>query len=403
MKIPLASSGLRNIDIDIATEVLKSGNLTMGKYVKEFEIAMAKYLKVKEFVMVNSGSSANLVMLEALLRPTQSPPMLHPGDSVLVPAVAWPTTIWPVIQLGLNPVFVDIDPTTLSLDLNAAQNLIDSSGINIRAIFPIHPLGHCITSAELEIFVSKNNLILINDTCESLGSWDNSKHAGTSGIAGSFSFYFSHHITTMEGGGVATNSSDFADDLRSMRSHGWSRDRTDSAKWNKDKSTNDSKFLFVSTGFNIRPMEIQAAIGLSQINDIDNFVSRRRFIATSIYNSLKGTDLSVIGEKRIINRSLQNSHSWMLVPILVNGNDANERKSKIILKLNELEVETRPVLTGNFLAQPAIQRITKHNMNPNDFKNASYIEKSAFLVGAHHDLKDDQIEYLCESLKSSIY
>ena len=100
MKIPLASSGLRDCDIEIAIEVLKSGNLTMGKYVKEFESAMAKYLKVKDFIMVNSGSSANLVMLEALLRPTQVQPSLHPGDSVLLPAVAWPTTIWPVIQLG---------------------------------------------------------------------------------------------------------------------------------------------------------------------------------------------------------------------------------------------------------------------------------------------------------------
>jgi CDP-6-deoxy-D-xylo-4-hexulose-3-dehydrase len=403
MKIPLASSGLRDRDIEIAIEVLKSGNLTMGKYVKEFELAMAKYLKVKDFIMVNSGSSANLVMLEALLRPTQVQPSLHPGDSVLVPAVAWPTTIWPVIQLGLNPIFVDIDPITLALDLKAAQNLIDTSGINIRAIFPIHPLGYCIPNEDLEAFVLKNKLILINDTCESLGSWENSTHAGTTGIAGSFSFYFSHHITTMEGGGVATNDLDYADDLRSMRSHGWSRERRDAAKWSKEKSTNDSKFLFVSTGFNIRPMEIQAAIGLSQINDIDKFVSRRRHIAKSINSSLAGTDLTVIGSEMLTKPALEKSHSWMLVPILVNGSNASERKSKIISNLNKLGVETRPVLTGNFLAQPAIQRITKHNMNPNDFEKASYIEKSAFLVGAHHDLTDDQIEYLCESLKSSNY
>jgi len=403
MKIPLASSGLRDCDIEIAIEVLRSGNLTMGKYVKEFELAMAKYLKVKDFIMVNSGSSANLVMLEALLRPTQVQPSLHPGDSVLVPAVAWPTTIWPVIQLGLNPIFVDIDPITLALDLKAAQNLIDTSGINIRAIFPIHPLGYCIPNMDLEAFVLKNKLILINDTCESLGSWENSTHAGTTGIAGSFSFYFSHHITTMEGGGVATNDLGYADDLRSMRSHGWSRERSDAAKWSKEKSTNDSKFLFVSTGFNIRPMEIQAAIGLSQIKEIDSFVNRRRHIAKSIHNSLNGTDLTVIGAETLTRPELEKSHSWMLVPILVNGSNASERKSKIISNLNKLGVETRPVLTGNFLAQPAIQRITKHNMNPKDFENASYIEKSAFLVGAHHDLNDGQIEYLCESLKSSNY
>jgi len=401
MRIPLASSGLREIDIQKAIEVLKSGNLTMGNYVKEFEAAMSEYLQVKNFIMVNSGSSANLVMLEALLRPTKSAPQLHPGDSVLVPAVAWPTTIWPIIQLGLNPIFVDIDPKTLALDLDLAQNLIDNSRINIRAIFPIHPLGLSISGSKLEEFVNKNDLILISDTCESLGSWDNLGHAGTQGIAGSFSFYFSHHITTMEGGGIATNNDDYADDLRSMRSHGWSRDRSDSAHWTKEKSTNDAKFLFVSTGFNIRPMEIQAAIGLSQVSEIDRFVNRRRLIARSIHTALQGTDLSVIGSERLINPELERSHSWMLVPILVNGTNAIERKGEIINKLNNLGVETRPVLTGNFLAQPAIQRITKNNMSPKEFVNATYIENCAFLVGAHHDLSDSQIEFLCTALKSS--
>jgi CDP-6-deoxy-D-xylo-4-hexulose-3-dehydrase len=125
---------------------------------------------------------------------------------------------------------------------------------DIRAIFPIHPLGKAINPESLENFVSKNKLVLVNDVCESLGSWVGTKHAGTAGYGGSFSFYFSHHITTMEGGGVATNDSEFADDLRSIRSHGWSRDRTDAKAWQEDVSNNDAKFLFVSTGFNVRPL-----------------------------------------------------------------------------------------------------------------------------------------------------
>ena len=200
MRVPLASSGLRESDIELVNQVLRSGNLTMGSEVKKFEKLMCEYLKVKHFVMVNSGSSANLLMIEALLRPTKSKPKLYPGDGILVPAIAWPTTIWPVIQLGLIPLFVDVDPKTLALDLFKAQDLIDSSRIPVAGIFPIHPLGYSIPPSSLDSFAKKNNLLLINDVCESLGSWSEGLHAGTSGVAGSFSFYFSHHITTMEGG-----------------------------------------------------------------------------------------------------------------------------------------------------------------------------------------------------------
>jgi CDP-6-deoxy-D-xylo-4-hexulose-3-dehydrase len=400
MRIPLASSGLRQQDINAAIQVLESGNLTMGVQVKEFERKMAKYLGTKHFIMVNSGSSANLLMIEALLRPSKSRSRLSPGDSILVPAIAWPTTIWPLIQLGLNPVFIDVDPDTLAIDLLRAQDLIDQSGIPIHGIFPIHPLGYAIPPSRLEEFCEHNELILINDVCESLGSWSEGKHAGTSGIAGSFSFYFSHHITTMEGGGIATNEDDLADDLKSMRSHGWSRDRSDSATWNERKSANDAKFLFVSTGYNVRPMEIQAAIGSLQIDSIDEFVSRRRFIAESVCKALTGTGLSVIGSNSISNPSTEKNNSWMLIPIKVTGPNAGLRKTEILKKLEVLEIETRPVLTGNFLAQPALQRITKNAANPTSFQVATEITDSAFLVGAHHDLTKSQIDFLCESLKS---
>lgn len=401
MRVPLASSGLRKADIDAVMRVLESGNLTMGEEVKNFEAKMSNYLGVKHFVMVNSGSSANLLMIEALMRPAVSRPRLNLGDSVLVPAIAWPTTIWPLIQLGLNPLFVDVDPETLALDLVAAQQLIDSSRIPVRGIFPIHPLGYAIPPSELEKFTSRNELILINDVCESLGSWSEGKHAGTTGIASSYSFYFSHHITTMEGGGVATDDDDLADDLRSMRSHGWSRDRSDVSIWNGQVSNNDSKFLFVSTGYNVRPMEIQAAIGSLQITEIDTFVSKRREIARRVCHSLSGTELSVIGEGAFQSDETLRTNSWMLIPIQVKGVNVAERKKQILEKLASLEIETRPVLTGNFLSQPAIQRITRHSVDPKSFVVATEITESAFLVGAHHDLTEEQISFLCSSLKDA--
>ena len=399
MRVPLASSGLRELDIELVNEVLRSGNLTMGSEVKKFEKLMCEYLRVKHFVMVNSGSSANLLMLEALLRPTKSKPRLNPGNGILVPAIAWPTTIWPVIQLGLIPLFVDVDPRTLAIDLTRAQELIDESRIPVAGLFPIHPLGYAIPPSRLDSFVERNNLILINDVCESLGSWNEGLHAGTSGTAGSFSFYFSHHITTMEGGGIATNNSELADDLRSMRSHGWSRDRLDVKEWTAEISDTDSKFLFVSTGYNVRPMEIQAVIGSSQIKDIDSFVKRRRTIARKVNTSLSGTGLKVIGSEALSGEINEESHSWMLIPIYVSGDAAAQRKKMILEALELKGIETRPVLTGNFLAQPAIKRITRYAIDSKAFTVAQDITDKAFMVGAHHDLTDDQIDFLCHSLK----
>ena len=399
--IPLASSGLRKGDIDQIVRVLESGNLTMGKEVQKFENQMAKYLGVKHFVMVNSGSSANLLMIEALLRPTKSPPRLHPGNGILVPAIAWPTTVWPLIQLGLNPIFVDINPETLALDLNSAQSLLDTSGISVRGIFPIHPLGLALSHEKLLAFADKNDLLLISDVCESLGSWVEGSHAGVSSLVSSFSFYFSHHITTMEGGGVATDDDEIADDLKSMRSHGWSRDRSDAAEWAKSSTVTDAKFLFVSTGYNVRPMEIQAAVGCSQLLSLDDFVARRAWVARQVSEALAGTCMSIIGQEHIGLTNSRPTHSWMLLPIRVSGDDFRAKKERILASLRESGVETRPVLTGNFVAQPAVQRILKQSLSPELFPQANAISHSTFLVGAHHDLTDEQVSALCQALVSA--
>ena len=401
MKISLASTGLRDEDIAAAVEVLNSGNLTMGKQVRDFEQSMAQYLQVDHFIMMNSGSSANLAMFEALMRPTSGNPYLEVGDLVLVPVIAWPTTIWPVLQLGLKPIFIDVDPETFAIDLLKAQDFIDKSSEHVRAIFPIHPLGRAIDPTKLKGFVEKNDLVLINDVCESLGSWTGTQAAGTSGLGGSFSFYFSHHITTMEGGGVATNDLAFADDLRSIRSHGWSRDRTDAISWQQSLSNNDSKFLFVSTGFNIRPMEIQAAIGSSQLKDLNRFILARRGIAKRIHKSIEGSGIRLVGASTLATEQDAKSHSWMLMPIQVEGANPGPRRLRIIQELERLGVETRPVLTGNFLSQPAMQRIGKDLPHFSEFESANAISESTFLVSGHHDLKRAEIDFLCESLTSA--
>ena len=398
MRVPLASIGLREQDIASAIEVLRSGNLTMGARVAKFEQMMAEYLRVKHFIMVNSGSSANLAIIEALLRPTKRKPLLQPGDGVLVPAIAWPTTIWPLVQLNLKPYFVDVSIESIGMDLAKAQELIDKNKGEVKALFPIHPLGNGLDSNSLKAFAELNNLVLINDVCESLGSWDDVGHAGTAGLAGSFSFYFSHHITTMEGGGVATNDSLFADDLKSIRSHGWSRDRGDAREWSHNLTNNDSRFLFVSTGYNIRPMEIQAAIGISQIQDIDTFIAKRRSHAMEVNGLLSGTGLRLIGGETLTNNANLRRHSWMMLPILIENEFKHSRK-EIILSLEKAGIETRPVLTGNFLNQPSMKRITSEFFASTDLRVSDNLTESAFLIGNHHDFTPDQINCILEALK----
>jgi len=398
VRVPLAASGLRPQDINKAIEVLNSGYLTMGKNVTEFEAAMANYLNVDSFVMMNSGSSANLAIFEALLRPTKGEPRLNAGDEVLVPAIAWPTTIWPIIQLGLRPKFIDVDPITLGIDFKQVKKLLEVSKGKIKAIFPIHPLGRALDNIEIEEICKTYNLINVTDICESLGSWINGKHAGTTSLAGSFSFYFSHHITTMEGGGVFTNDSNFADDLRSIRSHGWSRDRRDVAEWTANSSRTDAKFLFITSGFNTRPMEIQAAIGMSQIKDIDNFIKRRVEIAKYVNDAISNSEYEVIGSDAFSNSLEKPKHSWMFIPIKAVGKHAKENKLRMLQHFEDSEIETRPVLTGNFLDQPAMKRIYKDSPDPREFPIADEISNTTFLIGAHHDLTDSQVEFVGEKI-----
>jgi len=398
MRVPLAPSGLRAKDIEAVQKVLQSGNVTMGEKVALFESEMARYLNVKYFVMMNSGSSANLAILEALIRPTKSNPLLQRDDEVLVPAIAWPTTIWPIIQLGLKPRFVDINPSTLEIDLDSATSLIQSSKGKIRAIFPIHPLGFGIDNEVLKDFASQHELSLINDVCESLGSWQDSEHSGIVGEASSFSFYFSHHMTTMEGGGVATNNNETYNDLKSIRSHGWSRDRSDVKEWNFEIHPSMQKFNFVSTGYNIRPMEIQAAVGLQQLTDLEDFIFLRRKNVQYVSDAIHSTQLELIGVQDHGTIQSNRRHSWMHIPIRIQSQNPKEARLRAVRFLEDSGIETRPPLTGNFLKQPAMTRYVDHQTT-RDFVNADSVSEATFLIGCHHDLSENQIDYVAEKLK----
>jgi CDP-6-deoxy-D-xylo-4-hexulose-3-dehydrase len=398
MEIPLAQLGLREKDLVAAISVLNSGNLTMGDQVVKFEKTMARYTGTKHFVMVNSGSSANLALFESLLRPSTGTGVLSPGDGVLVPILAWPTTIWPILQLGLVPHFVDVEIDSLRMDLDAAQTYLNMHPSTVKGMFVIHPLGYGARQDELTKFAEKNSLLLLNDVCESLGAFDTHVHAGTLGIAATFSFYFSHHITTIEGGGIATNNDSLADDLRSIRSHGWARDRSDKSKWDLAKIPSDSKFQFVSTGFNIRPLEIQAAIGSSQMEDVEKFLTLRRRNAKYLFEKLRLNDnFKLIGSDVFISPESQNSHSWMMFPIIA-MQKSQKFRDEVVAKLNHLGIDTRPILSGNFLKQPASMKLFDDEVRNFNFPSADYVSAYGFLIGNSHTRSLEELDYLSNVL-----
>jgi CDP-6-deoxy-D-xylo-4-hexulose-3-dehydrase len=398
-KVPLSVFKLRKVDISNVTKTLKSGNLTMGEQVSKFEKLFANYVKSKHFIMTNSGSSANLLIFEYLLRPSNGKPLLKLGDGVIVPAIAWPTSVWPIIQLGLIPIFVDVNKETFDLNLESARASISKTKIPIKAIFPIHPLGYAINPRKLKNFADEFSLILINDVCESLGSWKFATHAGRAGLAATFSFYFSHHITTMEGGGIATDSDEMADDLRAMRSHGWSRDRRDRKflDTNNNIPKPDSKFQFITTGYNVRPTEINASIGIKQISKIDLYVEQRRQLVYQVAEAIKEGPLRVNSHKN--NRSILRdvSNSWMMIPLTLDSHE--NHKVEIQDYLESKGIETRPVLTGNFLDQPVFRTLKNYISNVS-LANTKWISRKCFLIGAHHAYSKNQISYLVKILKN---
>jgi CDP-6-deoxy-D-xylo-4-hexulose-3-dehydrase len=397
-QVPLATVSLGSEEISAALDVLKSGNLTIGRQVEEFENEMAAYLGVRHFVMANSGSSANLLMLEALVRPAVGEPRLRPGDGVFVPAIAWPTTVWPVVQLGLAPIFIDVHPQTLAMDPDLIERHLKLSGLSTaKAMFLIHPLGLALDMEPYFKLAKEYGLTVISDVCESLGAKTDGKPAGSGSLMSSFSFYFSHHITTMEGGGVATNDDGIRNDLISMRSHGWSRGRSDSTQWISDISDADARFQFVTTGYNLRPMEIQGAIGRIQLRKLSQFVEIRKAIAVRVHNALSGGRLSLIsgGDIPSMHRV---DHSWMLLPIRIESHNPSLDRHRLMSFLEGKGIATRPVLTGNFLSQPAVRQIFQNWPHPENFVQAAKVSQSAFLVGAHHEFSESQITHLTSTL-----
>jgi CDP-4-dehydro-6-deoxyglucose reductase, E1 len=375
---PLSPNSFSNEDILKGANVLFSKNITMGSVTKKFEKEFAKFMGCNYALMVNSGSSANLLAMFALINPKKKNNLKY-GDECLIPALCWSTSLWPIIQAGLKPKFVDIDPDTLNLSISDLKKKITKK---TKAIMGVHILGNSTNLDELKKIIKRNNLYLVEDTCESLGSKFNEKNLGTFGDFGTFSFYYSHQITAGEGGMIVCNSKENYEIIYSLRSHGWDR----------DLKNNNKDFNFVNSGFNVRPTDITAAIGLNQFKRLNKFKIIRSKNRKKIINRLKNS-IKWNNQFTFIEPIKKLEPSWFGLPILINKRYLSKKK-QFLLFLNKNGIETRPIISGNFLNQPSV-KLYKLNKQKEIFKGAEEIDKRGFFIGIHlEDITRKQLNLL---------
>jgi CDP-6-deoxy-D-xylo-4-hexulose-3-dehydrase len=388
MKFPLGQNVHDQEDIKTMVDTLFTEQFTMGKQVETFEKIFADYLGVKYAIMVNSGSSANLIALHALINHKYSH-QLSTGDEVLIPALCWATSFAPIMQCGLTPVFVDVDPQTLNVDLLDLESKITNK---TKAIMLVHVLGNCTDMSKLMEIVDKYNLLLVEDTCESLGSKSLSQYLGTFGKIGTYSFYYSHHITTMEGGMIVTNDEELYELMKCLRAHGWSRNLKNKDEIASQYSDIDPRFTFVNLGFNVRPMEIQAAMGIRQLDKLATKNNNRKIN----YHKIKEKILSF--ENNFLSFPHENGDiAWFGITLFVND---NINLQTYLQYLTSHGVENRPIITGNMVRQPVIRDLLP-NLNPSSFPGADYCHYKGLFIGlSSNPMSDDTIDELISILLS---
>lgn len=377
---PLSVDTWDEKEIFAIKKVISSGNFTMGDKVKTFEKNFAEHLNTKYAVMVNSGSSANLVMISSLVYNKDID--LNEGDEVIVPSLSWATTYFPLKQCNLKARFIDIDIETLNIDVAKIENAITKK---TRAIFAVNILGNPVAFDKIKKICKRSNLLLIEDNCESLGAKYEGKYTGTIGLAGTYSFYFSHHIHTIEGGMITTNDEKLYQHMLCLRAHGWIRDLPDKNHIiNKSGNKFEDCFKFALPGYNLRSSELNAAIGIEQIKKLDTIINVRRKNA-SYFNYLFNNSDDFILQK-------ENSYSSWFGFSLILKNKLENKRNEIVRELELKGIETRPIVSGNFLKNPAVKYLDYSKFGT--FENSDNVDKNGFFVGNNHLDISYQLQHL---------
>jgi len=389
--IPLGVPTFGPDEILESIDSLLSRNVTMGAKVSAFEQMFAEYLDVSHSVMVNSGSSANLVALSALTS-TLAKHHIKPGDEVITPAVTWSTTVFPIVCVGAVPVFVDVDLDTMNINPSLAEKAI---GKKTAAIMPVHLIGNPCDMESIQAIANEHNLFVVEDACEAPGAELNGKKVGTFGDIGTFSFFFSHHITTIEGGMVVTEDSKYADLARSLRAHGWVRERSDNQKLAMKYRSLNSRFLFVTRGYNLRPTEIQGAFGIHQLAKLEDLIRIRENNADYWSRELsKYSDFLILPKTRPGSR-----HVYFGYPVMVRS-EAPFKRDELVSYLERKRVETRPIMAGNFTQQPVFSSLPSRIVGK--LRNAKLIHTSSFFWGNHQGIGEAERRFIVECVSDFI-
>ena len=387
---PLSNDSLGRDDLNAGIKVIKSKKITMGEKTTLFEKSFAKKFNSKFALMVNSGSSANLLATFASCNPMRKN-RFRPGDHALIQSLCWPTSLWPLVQTGLKINFIDVDPKTLNVK---AEEVIKKITKKTKVVLIINVLGLSPNIKKIRDFCKLKKIILIEDNCEALGSKYNNKYLGTFGDFSTFSFFYSHQITSGEGGMIICKNKEDYEILKSLRSHGWSRDE----KITKKYPNLDPRYIFINSGFNLRPTDIQAAIGLSQFKKLEKFKNIRIRNRKKIINSLK-LNPKWNNQFYFVDIPKEISPSYMVFPILLNARYAN-KKIKFINYIESKGLQTRPIISGNFASQPS-SKLYKLNLINNKFPGSDEVQKLGFVIGLHtKNIDKRRINFLTKVLLS---
>ncbi|MCX7661508.1 MAG: lipopolysaccharide biosynthesis protein RfbH [Candidatus Omnitrophica bacterium] len=368
--------------------------LTTGKFTEEFEEKLADFLGLKHCIFVNSGSSANLLAVSSLTSPLLKKRKLNSGDEVITTACGFPTTLNPIIQNNLIPVFIDIDLGTYNIQVDNLEKAITKK---TKAIFIAHTLGNPVSLDTIVKIVEKHGLWFIEDNCDSLGSRYKDRYTGTFGHISTCSFYPSHIITTGEGGAVLTNNDLLKRIIISLRD--WGRDC-----WCKSGQDNtckkrfswklgslpfgyDHKYIYSHIGYNLKATDLQASIGCAQIEKLPSFIEIRKKNFLYLYNHLKKYE-----EYFLLPQATQNSEPcWFGFPIFIKK-EAPFRRSDIVNYLEKNKISTRMLFGGNLIRQPAYKRIRYRIIG--SLQNTEKVMNNLFWIGVYPGLNEEMLKYI---------